>query len=224
MTGMEILALASALQAGGKMIKGGLDWAQGGKASDLELQRLNRLKAKMNEDVIKERDLQFASQHAGRQASSTMNQAVASARGAMAFQGMGSSGIASQLGLGQAQQLADAQVGAELASREHMRRTNQEHRDKMEDQIYDYKAQLADRRRAVMEQGRANFFGGGMDLLTLGAQSKILNPEAGSGFSWGDKVEDPASYAGRNLPKNNKEMDKFLKGRNYINTGSDVEE
>ena len=57
MTGLEVMAIASALQAGGKMIKGGLDWLDGGKASASEMARMNKLRAKIKEKAITNADV-----------------------------------------------------------------------------------------------------------------------------------------------------------------------
>ena len=103
MTGLEIMAVASALQAGGKMIKGGLDWLDGGKASKEELARLKTLRERLNAEAVTDADVQRAEQYGSRQATSTMGQARDNARQQLAFQGLGSSGLASQVGLKEAQ-------------------------------------------------------------------------------------------------------------------------
>jgi hypothetical protein len=174
MTGLEIMAIASAVQAGGKMIKGGLDWLDGGKATDLELKRMKDLREKLNAEAVTDADVQRAEQFGTRKATSTMNQAVENARGAMAFQGMGSSGLANQVGLKQAQQLADAQTTQGIQMRERQTSANKAYKEQAEENLYNYKKALADRRKAVMQQGASNFMQGGLDLMTLGAQQKML--------------------------------------------------
>lgn len=194
MTGLEVLAIASAVQAGGKMIKGGLDWLDGGKASKEELARLKTLRQRMNADAITNQDVQYAEQYGTRRATSTMNQAVDNARQAMAFQGMGSSGIANQVGLKEAQQLADAQTTQGIAMRERQRRVNKQHKIQAEDNLYNMKQQLANRRKAVMEQGKANMWGGAMDLLTLGAQQGMIGGGKTPTVPAGQEVLDTTTY------------------------------
>jgi hypothetical protein len=173
MTGLEVLAIASALQAGGKMIKGGLDWLDGGKASPEEMARLKKLRERLNAEAVTDADVARAEQLGTRQATSTMNQAVDRGRQQLAFQGLGSSGLASQVGLKEAQQLADAQTSQGIALREQQKQANLAYKERAEANLDNYRQALADRRKAVMEQGRSNFFSGGLDLLTLGAQQKM---------------------------------------------------
>ena len=157
MTGLEVMAIASALQAGGKMVKGGLDWLDGGKASASEMARMNKLRAKIKEKAITNADVQRAEQFGARQATSTMSEAVNTARGAMAFQGMGSSGVANQVGLKEGQQLADAQISEGIRLRERQTNTNRQVKEQREAQLDNMKMQLANRRKAVKAQGAQNF-------------------------------------------------------------------
>lgn len=179
MTGLEIMAVASALQAGGKMIKGGLDWLDGGKASKEELARLKTLRERLNAEAVTDADVQRAEQYGSRQATSTMGQARDNARQQLAFQGLGSSGLASQVGLKEAQQLADAQTTQGIALRERQDQANRQYKKTAEDNLQNYREQLANRRKAVMQQGASDLFSGGLDLLTLGAQQKMYDPSTG---------------------------------------------
>jgi len=179
MTGLEIMAVASALQAGGKMIKGGLDWLDGGKASKEELARLKTLRERLNAEAVTDADVQRAEQYGSRQATSTMGQARDNARQQLAFQGLGSSGLASQVGLKEAQQLADAQTTQGIALRERQDQANRQYKITAEDNLQNYREQLANRRKAVMQQGASDLFSGGLDLLTLGAQQKMYDPSTG---------------------------------------------
>ena len=177
MTGLEVMAIASALQAGGKMIKGGLDWLDGGKASKEELERLKKLRERLNAEAVTDADVQRAEQFGTRQATSTMNQAVDRGRQQLAFQGLGSSGLASQVGLKEAQQLADAQTTQGIALRERQDQANRAYKEKAEANLQGFRDQLANRRKAVMQQGASDFFSGGLDLLTLGAQQKMAGAD-----------------------------------------------
>ena len=177
MTGLEVMAIASALQAGGKMIKGGLDWLDGGKASKEELERLKKLRERLNAEAVTDADVQRAEQFGTRKATSTMNQAVDRGRQQLAFQGLGSSGLASQVGLKEAQQLADAQTTQGIALRERQDQANREYKEKAEANLQGFRDQLANRRKAVMQQGASDFFSGGLDLLTLGAQQKMAGAD-----------------------------------------------
>lgn len=201
MTGLEVLAIASALQAGGKMVKGGLDWLDGGKASPEEMARLKKLREKLNAEAVTDADVARAEQLGTRQATSSMNQARDLGRQQLAFQGLGSSGLSSQVGLKEAQQLADAQTTQGIGLRERQKQANLAYKERAESNLDNYRQALADRRKAVMQQGRSDFFSGGLDLLTLGAQQGMIGgggsvPKPPSGTGVDTSFVDP-----KNMPK-----------------------
>tara|TARA_R100001463_G_scaffold124496_6_gene181499 strand:- start:584 stop:1258 length:675 start_codon:yes stop_codon:yes gene_type:complete len=185
MTGLELMALASAIQAGGKMVKGGFDWLNAGsKISGAEAERMRKLRERINAKVISDQDVARAEQFGTRRATSTMNQAVEAGRGALAQQGLGNSIISSQVGLKEAQNLADAQSTQAIQTRQSQAQINKEASQRAEDQLSAMRQQLAERRKAQRQQGASDFISGGMDLITLGAQQKMAG-----GFTKSDPID-----------------------------------
>lgn len=218
MTGLELMALASAVQAGGKIVKGGLNWLNAGsKISGEEAERMRELRRRINEKVISDADVARAEQFGTRRATSTMNQAVEASRGALAQQGMGNSVLASQVGLKEAQNLADAQSTQAIETRQQQNLINKEAQSRAQDELSAMKMQLANRRKAQIAQGQADMFSGGMDLLTLGAQQR-LSGEMGFGGS-----SSKVSASAPKVTRTPEQVQNFLRGRQYINTGSDTE-
>ena len=176
---------------------------------------MRELRRRINEKVISDADVARAEQFGTRRATSTMNQAVEASRGALAQQGMGNSVLASQVGLKEAQNLADAQSTQAIETRQQQDLVNKEAQRRAQDELSAMKMQLANRRKAQIAQGQADMFSGGMDLLTLGAQQKM----AGSDFGF-SAPKDPIKKQVTRTPE---QVQSFLQGRGYINTGSDTE-
>lgn len=218
MTGLELMALASAIQGGGKMLKGGLDWLNAGsKISGEEAERMRMLRERINSKVISDQDVARAEQFGTRRATSTMNQAVEASRGALAQQGLGNSIISSQVGLKESQNLADAQSTQAIQTRQSQAQINKEASQRAEDQLSQMRMQLANRRKAQRQQGMSEFVGGGMDLMTLGAQQKM----AGNDFGLSAPI-DPINKKPATATRTPEQVQKFLQGRSYINTEPDV--
>ena len=216
MTGLELMALASAVQAGGKIVKGGLNWLNAGsKISGEEAERMRQLRERINQKVISDADVLRAEQFGTRRATSTMNQAVEAGRGALAQQGMGNSILASQVGLKEAQNLADAQSTQAIETRQQQNLINKEAQRRAQDELSAMKMQLANRRKAQIAQAQGDIFSGGLDLVTLGAQQKMM----GSDFN----LSAPKNPIKKQVTRTPEQVNDFLRGRQYINTGSDVE-
>ncbi len=165
MTGMELLALTSAVKGGVKGVKGLYDWATGGNTSE-ESAYIKYLKNQMNQPMFSQDDINRSIMTGNQQASSTFGRGVADAQGNLTMQGLDNSVVATQVPIKAQQELADKQnmnatsivMNADQMNKEKKRRDNLNY--------LEAKTKLAEVRRARRNQGFNDFVDGATDIFT----------------------------------------------------------
>ena len=110
---------------------------------------MRELRRRINEKVISDADVARAEQFGTRRATSTMNQAVEASRGALAQQGMGNSVLASQVGLKEAQNLADAQSTQAIETRQQQDLVNKEAQRRAQDELSAMKMPISKQKKST---------------------------------------------------------------------------
>ena len=108
LSGLELLALSSAVKGGAKVIEGGLDWLNSKEPSKEERELLGELKKQANTPAISGEELNRGIMAGQLSADSTMNRGINDARGVLQSQGLGNSVLTTQVPLDSAQELASS--------------------------------------------------------------------------------------------------------------------
>ena len=135
---------------------------------------LSTLKNRKHTDVIGSDEINRNIVHGTRSALGQFNDQVNESRGTLAFQGMENSVLNQQIGLDERQELADSLNTSANDLRAEARVENRNARMDAEDQFYELKSALAERRRATKEQAFGDMVDGATGVVGYLNEPKYL--------------------------------------------------
>ena len=166
----------------------------GGKPTAEEEEYMKSLKNRMNTDIYSKDQLNTDIFTGTRGALGQFNDQVNEGKGTLFNQGMEDSVLTSQVGLKERVNIADGLNTTAIDATQKANDINFKAKREAEQNFYDLKSQLAQRRQDVSQGGFENLVGGATDAIGYHQEAKYMN-SLGGNTNLGENVGSSAGYS-----------------------------